>query len=274
VRVLTYNIRACIGSDGRRSPARVLEVIAATAADVVVLQEVAAFLHEGKPAAEWFADQLHLELVVGSTMTRHGADYGNAILSRLPVVERHWHDLTCPRREPRGALDLVLANGEHRVRIIGTHLGLRRRERAIQIDRLCAVLDDRRDASGMTILAGDLNEWRPDHSSLCRLHERLGRPPAHRTFPAPWPIWPLDRIWVHPCQALRGSLAVRNHLSRVASDHLPVIADIGSELDSQGRLDESSPVRQICGANLDSRRLPRRGERPYPAPNQSLRARH
>jgi len=228
VRVLTYNIRACVGSDGRRSPARVLEVIAATAADVVVLQEVAAFPHEGRPAADWFADKLHCELVMGSTLTRYGADYGNAILTRLPIVERHWHDLTCQRREPRGAVDLVLADGDHTVRIIGTHLGLRRRERAVQIDQLCAVLDDRAVASGMTILAGDLNEWRPDHRSLRRLHDRLGRPPAHRTFPATWPIWPLDRVWVQPCHALRGSSAVRNRLTRIASDHLPVIADIGS----------------------------------------------
>jgi endonuclease/exonuclease/phosphatase family metal-dependent hydrolase len=61
------------------------------------------------------------------------------------------------------------------------------------------------------------------------LHARLGRTPTLPTFPAGLPLLALDRVWVHPRAALR---ALRVHRTRVASDHLPLVADLEIELAS------------------------------------------
>jgi endonuclease/exonuclease/phosphatase family metal-dependent hydrolase len=73
---------------------------------------------------------------------------------------------------------------------------------------------------------GDFNDWLPGRSVVHVLDQQLGRPPRPRSFPGTWPVVPLDRIWVHPYARLRRVFAHATPASRVASDHLPVVADI------------------------------------------------
>jgi endonuclease/exonuclease/phosphatase family metal-dependent hydrolase len=58
------------------------------------------------------------------------------------------------------------------------------------------------------------------------LDQRLGKPARPASFPAYRPIVPLDRIWVHPTSALRRIFTHATPAARLASDHLPVVADI------------------------------------------------
>jgi endonuclease/exonuclease/phosphatase family metal-dependent hydrolase len=167
-------------------------------------------------------------------VTAHG-DYGNAILTRhVPTEIQRW-DLSVPRREPRGAIAIQVPVHGIPWRLIATHLGLRPGERRRQIRRLLHCMHQ--TGSMPTVLMGDLNEWFLWGRPLRWLHRHFQRPPAPATFPAAWPVFALDRIWVEPRRALQAVVAHDSALARIASDHRPVCATI----DLRG-LAESAPA--------------------------------
>jgi endonuclease/exonuclease/phosphatase family metal-dependent hydrolase len=133
-------------------------------------------------------------------------------------------DLTVYRREPRGALDVDLEIGGAAVRVLVTHLGLLPGERRKQVRRLLDLLGEHR--SDVVVLCGDINEWFAVGRPLRWLHARLGRTVGVATFPAAFPVFALDRIWVHPRTALAALAVHASPAARLASDHLPLTADI------------------------------------------------
>ena len=78
----------------------------------------------------------------------------------------------------------------------------------------------------IVVVLGDVNDWLPGRSVGHVLDERLGTAARLRSFPSPWPMLSLDRIWVHPAGARRRTFVHTSALARHASDHLPVVADI------------------------------------------------
>jgi len=226
LRVASYNIHECVGSDGRRDPARIADVLREIDADVIGLQEV-----DARPGAtsesmqmQYLASTLGHHAVAGTTLLRAGGEYGNAILTRRPVLDVRRVDLTVYRREPRGALDVDLDIDGRAVRVLVTHLGLLPGERRKQVRRLLDLLGDH--PSDVVVLCGDINEWFAVGRPLRWLHARLGRTATVPTFPSAFPVFALDRIWVHPHAALAALTAHASPAARRASDHLPLLADI------------------------------------------------
>jgi endonuclease/exonuclease/phosphatase family metal-dependent hydrolase len=124
LRLASYNIHRCIGSDGRYDPYRIREVLRALDADVVALQEVEVFRHD--PAIlDFLCEDRAWRPVHGITLSRDSGDYGNAMLSRLPVSQVRRQDLSFRGREPRGALHLRFDLDGIALRVIATHFGLR-----------------------------------------------------------------------------------------------------------------------------------------------------
>ena len=78
------------------------------------------------------------------------------------------------------------------------------------------------------VVLGDINEWLPLSRPLRWLNELLGHSPAERSFPARWPLFALDRVWVRPRHALLAFGAHRSPLAALASDHLPVKAIVAA----------------------------------------------
>jgi endonuclease/exonuclease/phosphatase family metal-dependent hydrolase len=222
LRVATYNVHSGVGTDGRCDPARIVGVINELSADVVALQEVES-RHGDLETLQFLAAQTGMTAVPGPTMLRPVGDYGNALLMRAELLELRRIDLSFPGREPRGAIDAVLQAGGRRLRIIATHLGLRPAERRQQIETLLTALDD---GPLPAVLMGDLNEWFLWGRPLRRLHSRFGETPAPATFPAGWPLFALDRLWVKPLHCLRELAVHRSPLARMASDHLPLTATL------------------------------------------------
>jgi endonuclease/exonuclease/phosphatase family metal-dependent hydrolase len=221
--VATYNVHRAVGRDGACDPARVASVLAEIGADVVALQEVERGA-AGRDLVGHVRERLGLEAVSGTTMLRRDAEYGNVLLSRFPVLAVDRHDLSVPRLEPRGALDVVLDCGRWRLRVLATHLGLLPYERRHQVRRLLASLDARAELP--MVLMGDLNEWFLWGRPLRWLHVQFRRTPAPPTFPARFPLFALDRLWVRP-RAMLVRLAVHaTPLARIASDHLPLVATL------------------------------------------------
>jgi endonuclease/exonuclease/phosphatase family metal-dependent hydrolase len=227
LRVATYNIHAAIGADRRRDLERIAAVIEEIAPDVIGLQEVDSRASRGSAdQAMWLAARLDMACIEGPMMREVRGWYGNAILSRLPIIaEQRWR-FPDHSGEPRGAVG-VLVKDRHggRWRLINTHLDLWSRSRCRQVRWLASVLAT--VGSEPSILLGDLNEWRPGAPALAPLR-RLGcMPPAPPSYPSRWPLLALDRMVVRACH-LEGPL--RPHvtsLSRRASDHLPIVAEVG-----------------------------------------------
>jgi endonuclease/exonuclease/phosphatase family metal-dependent hydrolase len=223
LRVATWNIHSGVGRDRRYDPCRIISVLQELHADVIALQEVASLADSGD-----FLSQLRSELgvavITGPTRARAGDDYGNALLSRYPVTSVLRIDLSVHVHEPRGAIDTTLVIGGRKLRVLATHLGLRPYERRQQVRQVLATIDPGNPAP--VVLMGDLNEWFLWGRALRWLHADFHARPAPATFPSCWPLLALDRIWIRPARHLRSIAPHVSDKSRVASDHLPLVADI------------------------------------------------
>jgi endonuclease/exonuclease/phosphatase family metal-dependent hydrolase len=204
----------------------VASVIAELDADVVALQEftypASIALETRRPVVLTALDQY--ECALGPTRQNVTHCFGNALLTRHPIVDLRRIDLSMKRREPRGALAATLDVGGTELHVLAAHLGLRVRERRFQVRQILDYLDSVRDT--LLVVLGDFNDWLPGRSVVHVLDDRLGRPPAPRSFPVSWPIVALDRIWVDPKAALRRLSVHASPTARSASDHLPVVAEI------------------------------------------------
>ena len=226
LRIASYNLHKCVGSDRRRDPGRVMAVINALEADVVALQEVDLRLG-ARPAA------LPARLIeeesdfVPLPHPRTGPNslgwHGQTMLVRrgLRVLEARGVDL--PGLEPRGALVARIAPASGTpFTLIGAHLGLRRMDRRAQWLRLAEVLADAAPHPALAI--GDFNEWRARHGfeALTGYHIHTPGP----SYPARRPFGKLDRLVRCGRVRVRRMGVFDSALARRASDHLPIWADL------------------------------------------------
>ena len=226
LRVATYNVHACIGTDGRHDPDRVAAVVGELDADVVALQEFtypASVAIESREPVELVALDRY-QCALGPTRQVATRCFGNALLARHPIVDVHRIDLSMDRREPRGALATTIDVDGIPVHILATHLGLRVVERRFQVRQLLSYLDSVRHS--LVVVLGDFNDWLPGRSAAHVLDRRLGAAARLRSFPSSRPVLALDRIWIHPVSVLRRVFVHTSALARRASDHLPVAADL------------------------------------------------
>lgn len=224
LRVLTWNIHACVGLDGRHDIARVGAVVRKLAPDIAAFQEVDS--RRPAPGAGRVYDTLRAQ--VG----HHGHDawsisgrdghYGQILASRFPLEDKAVHDISVRGREPRKVMEAYVRLPDTRLRVVATHLGLSRWERRRQLGRLHEIVDA--DRATPLLLIGDLNEWLWPGRCQRGLFARLEAWTAHASFPARLPLFALDRICCRPAGLLARSRAVRE--ARKASDHLPVLAEL------------------------------------------------
>lgn len=237
LRVVSYNIHRCIGVDRRFRPERVVEILQHVDGDVVLLQEV----DEGVPrsreldlAEEIASATGYPHHAVGHNVSLKKGRYGNCTLSRFPILRERNIDLTVGDKKRRGCQHTTLELPEHRMEVFNLHLGLSAREREKQIGLLVRSqeLADL-PPSQPCMVGGDFNDWR----SLLRpiFTEVLGFRNATdlksrwnavmRTYPSFSPQGGLDRVYYRGGLHLRNARTCRLEVSRLASDHLPVICD-------------------------------------------------
>ena len=226
LRVATYNVHACVGTDGRYDPDRVASVVAELDADIVALQEftypASVAIESRMPVTLTMLDRY--ECVLGPTRRTVTECFGNALFTRHRVVDVRRVDLSMESRESRGALAASLEIRGTVVHVLAAHLGLRVHERRFQVRQILKYLESVHHS--LVVVLGDFNDWLPGRSVVHVLDDRLGRPPRPASFPVCWPIVALDRIWVNPIRALRGLFTHTTPAARLASDHFPVVADI------------------------------------------------
>jgi endonuclease/exonuclease/phosphatase family metal-dependent hydrolase len=226
VRVATYNVHSCIGTDGRHDPQRIADVITELDADIVALQE---FTYPASIALETRSPVTLTTLdgytcALGPTRQNVTQCFGNALFTRHPIVDVRRIDLSMKRREPRGALAATVSVGGSLVHVLAAHLGLRVGERRFQVRQILDYLDSVKNT--LFVVLGDFNDWLPGRSVVHVLDRRLGRQPRPPSYPVSWPVVALDRVWVHPTSAVRRVFTHVTRTARLASDHFPVVADI------------------------------------------------
>jgi endonuclease/exonuclease/phosphatase family metal-dependent hydrolase len=226
--VASYNIHRGVGLDRRRDLARIADVIGETGADVIGLQEV--IREDGRDDADhaaFLASRLGMEMIMGETRSHGRGTYGNALLTRLPVIGSARCDLSWRTREPRGCLRVDIGVGGTTLHVFNCHLGLNFRERRRQLDLLAGFIAVSHQLPGPRVLMGDFNEWHfgPITRGLRREFSSPMRR-MRRTHPARFPIFKLDRIYWDLALEAREFRVHRSRLARVASDHLPVVCTL------------------------------------------------
>ncbi|MEJ7599953.1 MAG: endonuclease/exonuclease/phosphatase family protein [Kofleriaceae bacterium] len=237
LRVMTYNIRNGRGGDARVDLDRIAGVISPFEPEVVALQEV----DVGRPRSGGVDQAADLAARLGMTASfapcieRGCEQYGIATLTRWPLLGVRQlalpHDGVRRRSEPRCALltRLHWPDTGTELAIVNTHLSILGRERPGQVDALLAGID-----ADEVVIAGDFNctPWSSAFKTLaCTLRPATRRA---RSWPARLPIVPLDHILYRgPLHVIRSGVW-RGGAARMASDHLPVIAELEYALSARG----------------------------------------
>ncbi len=231
LRVATYNIHRCRGMDRRIVPSRVADVLRELDADVVALQEVVGAGPEGAGQAEEIGAALGMGWVMASVRHFRRHLFGNVVLSRLPIVHNAQYDLSWRTCEPRACQRADLDLGADRLlHVYNVHLGTAVLERRYQARRLAAYVHDRR-ITGPKIILGDFNEWMKGlaTSTLSSLFDSIdlyAHLKRRRTYPGIFPMVHLDHIYYEGRVEVRGVQLLRSRTALLASDHLPLAADL------------------------------------------------
>lgn len=237
-RIMTYNVHRCVGVDGRLDVARIAAVIAQSKPDVVCLQEldVGRARTGGVDQAHAIAMKLGMHFHFHAAMKVEEERYGDAILTTAPLRVMKAGPLpgsaTIRGLEPRGALWVQLELDGRQVQIVNTHLGLVPHEQRAQATALAGPdWLGRGDCADPVILVGDFNattRYSSYRTLAAKLPDARGRCAAMRataTFPSRFPVLAIDHIFVSPSVEVLRMQTPANRLTRLASDHLPLVAD-------------------------------------------------
>jgi endonuclease/exonuclease/phosphatase family metal-dependent hydrolase len=227
ITVASYNMRKAIGTDRRRRPERILEVLNELDADVVALQEADRRFGTRLSALPPHLIDEHSDYKPVRFDARSGSLgwHGNALLVRKHVEVLDQELVHLPSLEPRGAVLADLRVDGSELRVVGMHLDLSGLWRRRQAHTILSHLE-RRSGSPPTVLMGDLNEWSRDRGCLRDFAHHLEIADCGRSFHSRRPIAKLDRIMVSPALEIVDSGTLGTATARRASDHLPVWAKL------------------------------------------------
>lgn len=241
VRVMSFNIHHGEGSDAALDLARIAAVIESQRPAVVGLQEVDrhwSSRSDFEDQASRLAELTRMHVVFGANLDldppapdRPRRQFGNAILSRYPIL--NWDNTPLPRfedHEQRGLLRAEIALPGRRLQVYNTHLQhndaaerLAQAQAILSIMGLDGAAGSRRAPA---ILTGDFNAP-PDTPEILTLTERLRDAwtgPGGFTHPSESPTHRIDYVMTTPDVRTRAVSVVAD--DPVASDHLPVVADL------------------------------------------------
>ncbi len=239
-RLVSYNVHGCRGMDGTYSPQRIARVLSRLQPDVVCLQELDYERKRSGGVRQVEAISRSLQADFHFHVVNEFADgrFGNAVLSHHPLrMLAHWPLPSLrgfPGLEERGVLRVEVDIAGTPIQIINTHLSVLERERRLQVKALledgnCLGEENRRRP---LILCGDFNAG-PD-SWTCRqldkilrnVDEGTARGSLKRTWSGRIPLRRIDHVYTSDFLTSERVLVPRTHLTRMASDHLPLVVDL------------------------------------------------
>lgn len=229
-RVMTYNIHHGEGVDGKFDLERIAGLIKAEQADVVALQEV----DRGVARTKKMDLPAELSRLTGMTCLfsnnfhYQGGEYGNALLTRFPVVSQtNLHYRMLHTNEQRGSLLAQLSVGRRNLVVVSTHLDFRpaHEERLENIRQMKEWL--RSFGATPIIICGDFNATpgSPTHQAMKEEFKdawnEISKEPGY-TFSSKEPRKRIDYVFFRGAQLI----PVRAWSpSSEASDHLPLVVE-------------------------------------------------
>jgi endonuclease/exonuclease/phosphatase family metal-dependent hydrolase len=229
LRVLSYNIHHGEGTDGKNDLERIARLIDSLNPDLVALQEVDSGTkrtHRIDQPAE-LARLTKMPVVFGDNIPYQGGRYGNAVLTRLPVLRFENHPLpSFYEGEQRGLMELELDLPGNRPPLLffATHLDYRPKDEERMVSaRLINQLTDSRENQA-ALIVGDFNS-EPCSRVMCEFRKRWRHTQRYSalTYPSVNPVKQIDFILSRPFQRWR---VVHSEVigEEVASDHRPIFA--------------------------------------------------
>lgn len=239
MRLLSYNIHKGIGGRDRRYRLeRIIDVIEQENPDLICLQEVdrnvrrSKYHNQPKLLAEYFKTAEHLYQLNVHLKT---GGYGNLILSRWPFASQHQVSLRFNRKKPRGAQIVVVETPEGKLHLVNWHLGLAENERRWQVRHLLEHRLFQESAHLPTVILGDYNDWRDQLGKAVfhaqNFHQATQPPSRFRSFPAYLAMGSLDKLYYRGDILIRHVRIARSAVGKIASDHLPLVADLHLKTD-------------------------------------------
>lgn len=222
-----------VGTDHVYDPERVARVIELGAADLVALQEVdfGRGSVQGVPVIEQLAHRLGMGCHFTHTREGKRGRFGNAVLTAHPFQLVAEGMLPRRRDEARAVQWLRVVAPGFQLQLMNTHLSVSLRERRAQIQALLGAEWAVQALQGLPlVICGDLNS-----SPLSTVYRQLardlrdvqrGRPRTRATWPSRLPFWRIDHMFVSPQLTVRDVAVLDAGLSRSASDHLPLVAEL------------------------------------------------
>lgn len=255
VRVMTYNIYGARATDPSNAADldALAEVIRRQNPDLLILNEVDVFTNRtGKTVhqARDLAAKLEMEWHFSKAIDRDGGEYGDAVLSKFPILETLSFTLPCAAEQPGEDRALCVIRVEIDGRdlyVAGTHLDHLSGEasRMVQANEIRTIRDTK--LNGDLILCGDLNAI-PSSNTIATMTSFMTNAGtiSQFTFPSEAPnrkidyimYAPIERFGVQNCQVISRQDQQVNGVD--ASDHRPVVADIRFSTESDPIDDEQS----------------------------------
>ena len=228
LRVMSYNIHHGEGMDGKVDLERIAGIIMQEGVDIVALQEVDRGVERSgrRDIPEELAKLTGMRSFFDRNITFQGGDYGNAVLTRFPVLQQTNTHLRMLRpNEQRGVIQMVLKVQGRKLLFLNTHIDHRPddSERLKNVEQFQQILEE---YPGMPVIfCGDFNSipGSRTHTQMKRLlidsWEEAGQGNGF-TFPADKLNRRIDYLWISP-----GSVKpLKIHVPQtLASDHLPLV---------------------------------------------------
>ncbi len=226
LRVLTYNIHGGEGMDGKYDYERLSRVIRSVDPDLVALQEVdvKTTRASGVDQATELSRLTGLHVAFGKAMDYSDGEYGEAILSRFPLLNTRNHALEASGDdEPRAMLAATVdPGGGTPLKFFATHLD--HQSSTVRMKQAMTIMSIVHADNNPMILAGDFNA-EPKSESIALLGTswtEATNKSGTLTFPSKDPKVKIDYVFYRPAKSFR-IIEVRTLDEPVASDHCPVL---------------------------------------------------
>ena len=240
IRIMTYNVHACVGMDGELSPERIARVIAQSGANIVCLQELDVFRRRSgnRDQAHAIAEHLEMSFQFHPAWRLEEERFGNATLSRFPmrIIEKKGLHQYKEDRSRRSALWVEIdIDPQVSLQVINTHLSIYPKEQLIQAKELIEEWIEPAKLLGPVVLCGDFNA-RPNSASHKAFTEAMKdvevftASRTEATYFSPFPLTRVDHIFVTEELQATSLQIIKTRMAKVASDHLPLIADLKFDL--------------------------------------------
>ena len=240
LKVMTYNIHKGFSAGGMKYILRMIkEALSTTSADIVLLQEVVG-QHRKSEEKDWptesqfefLADQLWSHYSYAKNAIFSQFHYGNAILSRFPIIQEKHTVISTNRFEQRGLLhcEVEIPEVNQKIHLFNVHLDLLKRGRRIQFQKIVSQIKAEVKVKDRFIMGGDFNDWTGElnqmfiqQMGLEEAHTKFHNKPA-KSFPSFFPVLTLDRVYSRNMDIVNCKPLIGKPWHKL-SDHIPLMVE-------------------------------------------------